>query len=88
MKARELPAENRLVAGLLCTQVLAQLSAYLDGELSEAEVEQIRSHVQGCTTCEEFGGRFATAVQKLREVEEEVAPDTDDRLFAALGLSR
>lgn len=89
MSARELPAENRKIAGLLCTEVLERLSSFLDGDLPEAEVAQIRAHVGECVTCERFGGRFAEAVQKLRDAE---APpldeDVDARLAAALGLAR
>ncbi len=89
MSDRELGAENRHIAGLYCSEVLERLSAFLDGELAEAEVGQIRAHVAECVTCERFGGHFAEAVQKLRETE---APpldaDVDARLSAALGLSR
>lgn len=89
MSDRELPAEDRVIAGLSCTEVLARLSAFLDGELAEAEVARMRAHVGECVTCERFGGRFAEAVQRLREAE---APALDagveERLAAALGLSR
>lgn len=88
MRVRELPAENRSIAGLLCTDVLERLSAYLDGELSAEEVAQIRAHVAECTTCERFGGRFAAAVERLREPPPPLDEDVDARLEAALGLSR
>lgn len=89
MKARELPAENRSIGGLYCTEVLERLSAYLDGELTAEEVDLIRAHVTGCVTCERFGGRFAAAVQRLREADPAPLPaDLDARLEAALGLSR
>lgn len=89
MKERELSAENRLVAGLYCAEVLERLSAYLDGELAEDEVERIRAHVAGCVTCERFGGHFARAVRELREVAAPpLAEDVDARLAAALGLPR
>jgi anti-sigma factor RsiW len=57
---------DRKVGDLTCAQVLAQLSAYLDGELDETEVAKIRAHVAGCANCERFGGRFGAAVQGLR----------------------
>lgn len=87
MKERELPAGNRIIAGLSCVDVLGRLSAYLDGELAEPEIERIRAHVGACQTCERFGGRFAAAVQRLREARP--APldaDVDARLAEALGL--
>jgi anti-sigma factor RsiW len=57
---------DRRVGDLTCAEVLAQLSAYLDGELDEAEVAKMRVHVAGCVNCERFGGRFGAAVQGLR----------------------
>ena len=59
-------SQDREVAGVRCTAVLARLSLYLDGELPAAEVDQIRAHVMGCDVCERFGGRFAQAVHALR----------------------
>ncbi len=89
MSDREPLAENRVIAGLSCTDVLERLSAFLDGELPEAEVARIRAHVGECVTCERFGGRFAEAVKKLREAEvPALDADVDERLAAALGLSR
>jgi anti-sigma factor RsiW len=57
---------DRKVGDLTCAEVLAQLSAYLDGELDKAEVEKMRVHVAGCVNCERFGGKFGAAVQGLR----------------------
>jgi anti-sigma factor RsiW len=59
--------EERLVAGLRCGEVLAQLSAYMDGELSSADCARIDGHVSACDLCERFGGEFASAVRALRE---------------------
>ncbi|MFO0586041.1 MAG: anti-sigma factor [Polyangiaceae bacterium] len=89
MEPRDLPAENRSIGGLYCTEVLERLSAYLDGDLSAEEASRVRAHVAHCTTCERFGGRFAAAVQRLREAEPPpLDEDLDARLGAALGLSR
>lgn len=57
---------DRDVAGIRCTEVLEKLSAYLDGELADADVTRIDEHLQGCTWCERFGGRFAAAIAGLR----------------------
>ena len=57
---------ERDVGGLRCTQVLAQLSDYLDGELEEDARERIESHLRGCDWCECFGGEFSAAVKSLR----------------------
>ena len=40
-----------------CNTVQAKLSAYLDGEISGVEMQQIRHHVNSCASCqEEFSG--------------------------------
>ena len=57
---------NRRVGSFTCGEVLARLSAYLDGELAEAELSQLVEHVHGCSTCAAFGGRFGRIIQELR----------------------
>lgn len=57
---------EREVAGLRCSEVLARLSAYVDGELAEVERAQVEAHVAGCTWCEHFGGEFAGMVGQVR----------------------
>lgn len=80
--------EDREIAGIRCMEVLAKLSAYLDGELADPEVEQLRAHVGGCDACARFGGRFGQAVTALRASATETAPDASRaaRLRARLGL--
>ena len=80
---------ERVVGGLSCSEVLADLSRLLDGELSEAEASRLRGHVTGCDVCESFGRRFAGVVRELREglrepepVEAGVADRLRDRLAA------
>ncbi|MCB9583030.1 MAG: zf-HC2 domain-containing protein [Polyangiaceae bacterium] len=60
-----MPSE-RVVAGLSCSEVLARLSDYVDGDVSAAEKRQIDAHLQGCDHCERFGGEFAGMVTALR----------------------
>ena len=60
---------EREVAGMRCGEVLAELSEFLDGELSDGRQAQITEHLQGCDVCERFGGAFTSAVQALREGE-------------------
>ena len=59
-------AEDRLVGSLRCSEVLARLSEYIDGELGAESVAAIHEHVGGCTVCERFGGRFSSAVATMR----------------------
>lgn len=58
---------ERELAGLRCSEVLAQLSAYLDGELDAATRSKIEAHVDACDQCERFGGAFAATIQALRQ---------------------
>jgi anti-sigma factor RsiW len=58
---------ERVVGGLSCSAVLADLSRLLDGELPEAEASLLKAHVSGCDVCERFGRRFAGVIHGLRE---------------------
>jgi anti-sigma factor RsiW len=58
--------EPRVVAGLSCLDVLADLSAFVDGELDDARAAAIVAHLQGCDWCERFGGRFGDLLAALR----------------------
>lgn len=57
---------ERVVAGLACSEVLARLSSYLDGELSADERARLEAHVVGCDGCARFGGRFGATIGALR----------------------
>lgn len=67
-------ATERRVAGLLCSEVLAELSEYLEGELPAARVAQIEAHLAGCDWCERFGREFASTVAELRSRLKEPEP--------------
>ncbi len=58
---------ERVVGGLSCSAVLADLSRLIDGELPEAGASLLKAHVSGCDVCERFGRRFAGIVRELRE---------------------
>jgi len=82
-----LPDPERLVAGLRCREVLADLSDYFDGELPPERVAQIDAHLAGCDWCERFGGRFAAVVRAFRAGLREADPldaDTARRLRVRL----
>jgi anti-sigma factor RsiW len=57
---------DRIVAGLSCREVLADLSDVVDGALPADRVEAIGRHLAGCQVCESFGGRFAEMVRRVR----------------------
>ncbi len=78
---------EREVAGLLCSEVLASLSDYLDGELAAEARAAIEAHLAGCDRCARFGGGMAGALAALRAalVDGSVADDLDaPQLFARL----
>jgi len=67
---------DRVVAGLSCRDVLADLSDVIDGTVPTARLSQIREHLAGCEVCERFGGHFAEMVRAARRVLAEApAPD-------------
>jgi len=57
---------ERVVAGLSCRDVLADLSEYLDNQLVSERRAQIDDHLRGCANCERFGGEFSAVVAALR----------------------
>lgn len=83
------PDPDRLVAGLRCREVLADLSDYFDGELPPERTARIDAHLAGCDWCERFGGRYAAVVGKFRAGLREADPldaDTAERLRRRLRM--
>ncbi len=74
---------ERTVAGLRCSEVLARLSDYIDGELGAAEVEDVEEHLVGCPNCERFGKNFGSMVVSLRRLPE-TTPPVDSELVTRL----
>ncbi|MFN8065710.1 MAG: zf-HC2 domain-containing protein [Vicinamibacterales bacterium] len=60
-----LPGE-RVVGGLTCSQVLEQLSAYLDGDLDATLRATLESHVASCPMCAQFGVSFSALLAEVR----------------------
>lgn len=69
--------EERTVAGLRCSDVLARLSELIDGELDADVRRRMLDHVAACNWCEEFGGRFSELVGALRRAQSRAALDED-----------
>jgi RNA polymerase sigma-70 factor (ECF subfamily) len=67
MRKATLSESEREVGGLRCSEVLARLSDYVDGELPGAERAAVEAHLRGCSVCERFGGRFAEMLRATRE---------------------
>jgi anti-sigma factor (TIGR02949 family) len=58
---------EKVVAGLSCSDVLAWLSDYLDGDLAAYERGRVEAHLRACDGCARFGGELRATVRALRE---------------------
>jgi len=58
--------DERDVAGLTCSQVMAALSDYAEGEAPAELRAQIEAHVAGCRQCEQFGAGFMALLEGMR----------------------
>lgn len=58
---------DRVVAGISCREVLADLCDFLDGALGEGRVATLRAHLGGCDVCARFGADVSGALQALRD---------------------
>lgn len=74
---------ERTVGGLRCSEVLAYLSDYLEGELEKSEVTKIEEHLLGCPNCERFGDNFGAMVVSLRRRSDRPEP-IDSELVSRL----
>jgi anti-sigma factor RsiW len=85
------PRDEKVIAGLSCSDVLALLSDYLDGDLAASARQQVEDHLRSCDGCARFGGEFKGTVQALRSHlrrSPAVPPRVLDRLRAALDEER
>lgn len=75
--------KERHVGGLRCSEVLAVLSEYVDGELDDSLVGKVENHLLGCPNCERFGRNFGSMVVSLRK-ESEQRPEGELDVMARL----
>ena len=68
------------MGSLRCSDVLARLGDYVDGELAATGAAEVEDHLRGCTVCERFGGRFSRAVRAARAALG-AAPPADERVL-------
>lgn len=77
--------DERIVAGLHCGEVQADLTENLDGRLSRERALRIEEHLGECETCRRLGDELAAAVRALRQLPEEpLDPEVEARLLACL----
>ncbi|HEY4573056.1 MAG TPA: zf-HC2 domain-containing protein [Thermoanaerobaculia bacterium] len=72
--------DERIVAGLHCGEVLADLSEHLDGRLGFDRAERIDEHLAGCAGCRRFSGEVMAAVRALRQLPDESLPSAVEEL--------
>jgi anti-sigma factor RsiW len=76
---------ERLVAGLHCGEVLADLTEHLDGRLGPDRALRIDEHLEACESCRTLGEEIAAGVRALRQLPDEpLDPAIEARLLARL----
>ena len=77
--------EDRVIAGLHCGEVLADLTEHLDGRLAGERAQQVDEHLEGCAPCRRVAGDLAAAVRAVRQTPDApLAAEVEVRLLAAL----
>lgn len=79
--------KEKFVSGFWCSQVLAILSQYMDGELDRGSAARVAEHVQSCESCRRFGAEFTAVVNSLKSQLAEpdpVDPSVAKRLWSRL----
>ena len=83
--------DERDVGGLRCSEVLARLSDYVDGDLGEDDRTRVEAHVAACDVCARFGASFSQVVARVRgelSPAEPLSADVASRLRAWLTRER
>lgn len=75
---------NRFVGGLWCSEVLAGLSDYLDGDLNQQTLIMIEQHLKECGNCKRFGADMAAMLGSLANLPIDIPTDASARLKQAL----
>jgi RNA polymerase sigma-70 factor (ECF subfamily) len=77
--------DDRVIAGLHCGEVLADLTEHLDGRLAGERAQQVDEHLDGCARCRQVAGGLAAAVRAVRQTPDApLAAGLEARLLAAL----
>lgn len=77
--------EPRIVAGLHCGEVLADLTEYIEGWLGQDRSQRIGEHLRGCEGCRRLLHDLGLVVRAVRALPEQpLAPGVEARLNAYL----
>lgn len=72
-----------------CQQLLTELNDYADGELSPELCVELEEHLAQCENCQvvlDTLKKTIYLVRSLRDQEEPLPPDVEQRLFAKMSL--
>ena len=62
---------------MTCEEVGARLDEYVDGDLTEAEFQEIELHLGGCSECRHQEGRLRALIAEAAALPEEIQPARD-----------
>ncbi|MCD4829456.1 MAG: zf-HC2 domain-containing protein [Candidatus Cloacimonetes bacterium] len=68
-----------------CERIEQRLGAFLDGELSPAEAQEVRAHLMACTSCQQALRELKSLDAFMSDYEDEPLPPTLERKLAAIG---
>lgn len=71
-----------------CSQLLGDLSTYLDGEMSEALCLEIEQHLKNCEDCRVVVDTLRKTVELVRDLPQPGLPEgARERLYKSLDLT-
>ena len=77
--------DERIVAGLHCGEVLADLTEYIEGWLGQDRSQRIGEHLRGCEGCRRLLQDLGLVIRAVRALPEQpLAPDVEARLQISL----
>ena len=77
--------DERVVAGLHCGEVAADLTEHLERRLSPERAWRFDEHLHGCDECRRLAEEMYAMVRALRGLPAEpLAPEIEERLLASL----
>jgi anti-sigma factor RsiW len=82
-------ANTDMMDTIECRDVIARLGDLVDNELPHQERDAVEEHIDGCADCAAFYASYrhvVTSAAELREPEEPISVDVQNRLRRALNV--
>ena len=76
--------DNEILRGDECEAVIAELSAYIDGELSENEVKHIEEHLEKCEKCRRLMSELSSLSEDIGIASVPYPADLHSRIMDSL----